>query len=67
MVTINPVAVAQFFHILCVTIIDHLLASSRQNGYLGAISYHYGIVETNTHSILHLHTDIKTQLLEDEL
>ncbi len=55
MATVNPVAVAQFFYILCVTIIDHLIASGRQNSLLGLISHHYGVVETNGHDMLHLH------------
>ena len=73
----NPVAVAQFFHITCVAIMDHLMASGRQDGLLGPISHHYGVVETNGRGMLHLHcmlwlsgnlglADLRTRLLEDE-
>lgn len=53
--TMNPVVVAQFFHIICATIINHLLASGRQDGLLRLISHHYDVVKTNGRSILHLH------------
>lgn len=71
----NSVAVAQFFYITCVAIIDHLLTSEKQNGLLGQIFHHYSIVKTNSRNIPHLHcmlwlsgnqgpADLKTQLLE---
>ncbi len=53
--TMNPVAVAQFFHITCVAIINHLIAPNRQNDLLEPISHHYGVVKTNGCGILHLH------------
>ena len=70
----NSVAIVQFFHIICVIIMDHLLASGRQNGVLGPIFHHYDVVETNSRNMLHLHymlwlnknlglADWKTQLL----
>lgn len=48
----NLVAIVQFFHI---AIIDHLMASGRQNGLLEPISHHYNLVETNGRGILYLH------------
>ena len=48
----NPVIVAQFFHITCVAIMDHLMTSRRQDNLLGPISHHYGVIETNSRSIL---------------
>ena len=51
----NPIAVAQFFHITCIAIVDHLIASGRQNGLLGPISHHYGIIKINGHGVFHLH------------
>ena len=73
----NLVTVTQFFYIICVAMIDHLMASERQDGLLGPISHHYSIVETNGRSILHLYcmlwlsgnlglADLRTRLLEDE-
>ena len=73
----NPVAVAQFFHITCIAIIDYLIASGRQNSLLGPISHHNSILETNGHSMLYLHcilwlsrnldlADLKTRVLKDE-
>ena len=78
MVIINLVAITQFFYITCIAIMDHLIVSGRQDGFLGPISHHYGIVEINGRNMLHLHcmlwlsgnlslVDIKTQLLEDEV
>ncbi len=74
----NPITVAQFFHITCITIIDHLIVSGRQDSLLGLIFYHYGIVETNSHGMLHLYCmlwlsgnldlmDIRTQLHGNEV
>ncbi len=53
--TMNPIAVAQFFHITCIAIMDHLIASGRQDGLLGPISHHYDVVEINSRGMLHLH------------
>lgn len=53
--TINFVAIALFFHINCVAIIDYLLAFERQNCLLGPIFHHYGVVEFNGRSMLYLH------------
>ncbi len=55
MATMNLIAVAQFFHITCIAIMDHLIASSKQDGLQGPISDHYGVVETNGRGMLHLH------------
>ena len=53
------------------------MASGRQNGLLGPISHHHGILKTNGRGILHLHymlwlsenlglADLRTRLFEDE-
>ena len=78
MALMNPITIAQFFHITCVDIMDHLVASNRQNGLLEPISHHYGIVKINGRSMLHLHcmlwlsgkldlADIRSRLLEDKV
>ena len=54
MSTINPIAVAKFFHIIYVAIINHLIVSDRQDGLLGSISHYYGVVEINGRGMLHL-------------
>ncbi len=51
----NLVALVQFFDITCVTILDHLIASGRQDSFLRPISHHYSIVEINGHSMFHLY------------
>ncbi|KAJ5215235.1 uncharacterized protein N7498_001642 [Penicillium cinerascens] len=54
--TSNPVAVASFFHSVCTAILDGLFASGRdRTGILGDVSNHYGVVETNSRGMLHLH------------
>lgn len=74
----NLVAIAQFFYIICITIMDHVIIFGRQDDLLGPIFYYYGIVETNNSGILQLHCilwlsknlsfpDIKTRLLEDKI
>src|SRR5467141_1961478 len=53
----NPVAVAQFFHHLCVGVFDALLAAGKDRmGILGEVSNYFGVVETNGRGMLHLHT-----------
>src|SRR5438045_21237 len=55
--TSNPVAVAQFFNHICKGIFKSLLHShTGQIGILGEVSNYFGIVETNSHGMLHLHT-----------
>lgn len=51
----NPVTIVQFFHITCVTIIDHLLASGKQNRLPRPIFHYYGGVGTNGCSVFPLH------------
>ena len=51
----NPVVVAQFFYITYIAIMDHLMASERQNSLLGPISHYYGVVETNDRGMLYLY------------
>ncbi len=54
--TINPVAVATFFHETCRGIFDYLLRARSSNGGLfGPVSTYFGTVETNGRGILHLH------------
>ena len=53
----NPVAVAQFFHHICVGVFDALLAAGKDRmGILGEVSNYFGVVETNGRGMLHLHT-----------
>lgn len=52
----NPVAVAQFFHQICIGIFDSLLgAGTGRIGILGQVSNYFGVVETNGRGMLHLH------------
>jgi hypothetical protein len=52
----NPVAVAQFFHLICTAIFEDLLRFHSGNmGILGYISNHFGVVETNGRGMLHMH------------
>ena len=54
--TMNPVAVAQFFHQICTGVFDALLgAGSDCIGILSQISNYFGMVETNGRGMLHLH------------
>ena len=54
--TMNPVAVAKFFHIICEGVLLSLFASgSRDGGLLGPVSTYFGTVETNGRGMLHLH------------
>jgi Helitron helicase-like domain at N-terminus len=74
----NPVAVAQFFHLICTAIFEDLLRShSDKMGALGQVSNHFGVVETNGRGMLHLHAFIwaagnlgfptlREQVLQDE-
>lgn len=49
------VAIAKFSYITYVTIINHLIAFSRQEYLLGPISHYYSIMEINDRNILHLY------------
>ena len=54
--TSNLVAVAQFFHHICKALFDRLLCSNTgELGIFGQISNHFGVVETNSCGMLHLH------------
>ncbi len=54
--TINPVAVAKFFHIICDVIFMSLFGVGQtERGLLGPISNYFGTVETNGRGMLHLH------------
>ncbi len=53
--TINPVAIATFFHETCRGIFNYLLrAESSENGLFGPVSAYFGTVETNSRDMLHL-------------
>jgi hypothetical protein len=55
--TMNPVAVAQFFHKICTGVFDVLLAAgTNRSGILGQVSNYFGVVETNGRGMLHLHS-----------
>ena len=74
----NPVAVSQFFHLICSAVFDDLLWShSGSMGVLGHVSNHFGVVESNGRGMLHLHTlvwatgnlgfsTLRDRVLEDE-
>ena len=51
----NTLAIAQFFYITCIAIMDHLMVSGKQESLLRPISHHYGVIETNGYGMLHLH------------
>lgn len=52
----NPVAVAKFFNIICKAVLLSMFASQyRDNDLLEPVLIYFGIVETNSHVILHLH------------
>lgn len=53
--TMNPVAVATFFHETCRGIFNQLLkAGSSEGGLFGPVSTYFGTVETNGRGMLHL-------------
>lgn len=54
-VTMNPIAITQFFHIICIAIINHLLVFKKQNSFLKRICDYYSNVETNSRNIFYLH------------
>lgn len=53
--TMNPIIIAQFFYIIYITFIDHLIIFGRQNGLLQSISNLYFIIKTNGRNMLHLY------------
>lgn len=54
--TSNPAAVAQFFHHTCKAILDGLFAAkSNETRVLSNVSNYFGVVETNSQGMLHLH------------
>ena len=77
--TSNLVAVAQFFHHICKALFDRLLCSNTgELGIFGQISNHFGVVETNSCGMLHLHAliwvtgnvefnTLRNQISEDKL
>ncbi len=54
--TMNPVAIATFFHETCRGIFNYLLRAGSSNGGLfGPVSAYFGTVESNGRGMLHLH------------
>ena len=54
--TSNSVAVTQFFHHTCKSFFDSLFCSNTsQIGIIGQVSNQFGVVETNSHGMLHFH------------
>lgn len=54
--TMNLVAVAQFFDVVCSSIFDKLLATgSKASNLFGPIFTYFGTAETNGQRMLHLH------------
>ncbi len=55
-VTMNPIAVAKFFHIICDAIFMSLFgAGQTEGGLLGSISNYFSTVKANGRGMLHLH------------
>lgn len=56
MIIINSVALAQFFEATCTNIFKRFfIAESTEDGLFGLVSTSFGMVETNSQGILHLH------------
>ena len=53
--TMNPVAVAQFFHYMCKACFDGLLGTLEEPRILGEVVDYYAVIETNGRGMLHLH------------
>lgn len=54
--TMNPVAMAKFFHVICNAVFKSLLAARHQErGLFGPITTYFATVETNGRGMLHLH------------
>lgn len=54
--TMNSVAIAQSFDVICKEIFEYLLAAgSKTGGIFGPVSTYFGTVETNGRGMLHLH------------
>ena len=54
--TINPVTIAKFFHIICNAIFIFLFdAGQKEGGFLRPILNYFGIIEINGCGILHLY------------
>ena len=54
--TINPVAVAKFFNIICNVVFILLFAAGQiERGLLGPISNYFATIKTNGRGMLHLH------------
>lgn len=51
----NSISITEFFHIICIAIIDYFIISGRENGVLRLISHYYSIRKTNSGSMLYLH------------
>lgn len=55
-ITINLIAMACFFEVICCSIFEYLLtAGSKDGGFLGLISTYFGTVETNGQGMLYLY------------
>ena len=55
-ITMNPIAVAQFFESISINITNHLLATgSNYGGFIGHVFTYFGIIETNVRGMFHLH------------
>ena len=55
--TMNPVAVAKFFHIICKKVLPSLFASGGcDGGLLGPVSIYLSTVKTNGQGMLYLHS-----------
>lgn len=76
-ITINLGAIAKYFYIICIIIIDHLIVFGKLNGFVKPIFYCYNVMEINELSILHLRyifwstgnlglVDIRARLLENK-
>jgi hypothetical protein len=54
--TMNPIAIAQFFHVIYTNIFNTLFCiNTGQDSILGNILNHFGVMETNRRGMLYLH------------
>jgi hypothetical protein len=53
--SLNPVGLAEFFHIITSTILSKLFNSDNGQGIFGPWNGHYGLVETQARGTLHIH------------
>ena len=53
----DPAVIAKFFHAICNGILNGLICpKDGEPGIFGDVSNYFGVVETNGHGMLHLHT-----------